>query len=228
MTAPLALVIFDVDGTLIDSQAHILAAMEGAFAAAGRAAPPRDEVLGIVGLSLPVAIARLAPDLSEAELALWVSRYKDAFGALRQTAGSVEASPLYPGIREMLDRLSGTEDLLLGLATGKSRRGLAHVLETHGLTRHFVTRQAADDHPSKPHPSMLRAALSETGVAAERALFVGDTTHDIEMGCAAGVATLGVSWGYHPAERLRAAGAAGVVSRAVEIEEAAQRLLEAA
>lgn len=228
MTGALALVIFDVDGTLVDSQAHILASMEGAFAAAGRAAPPREEILGIVGLSLPVAIARLAPDLGEAEVAVWVDRYKQAFGALARSDGSAEANPLYPGVRETLDRLSGVDRLLLGLATGKSRRGLDHVLGTHGLEGRFVTRQVADDHPSKPHPSMLRAALAETGVGAERALFVGDTTHDIEMGRAAGVASIGVSWGYHPADRLRDAGAILIADSFAEIESAALTLLEAA
>ena len=226
MTDALALVIFDVDGTLVDSQAHILASMEGAFAAANRPAPPREQILGIVGLSLPVAISRLAPDLGETELALWVARYKEAFGALARSAGSAEANPLYPGVRDVLDRLAEVDGLLLGLATGKSRRGLDHVLAIHGLERHFVTRQVADDHPSKPHPSMLQAALAEIGVEAARALFVGDTTHDIEMGRAAGVPSIGVSWGYHPVDRLSRAGAVSVVEDFAEVERAALALLE--
>ena len=93
----------------------------------------------------------------------------------------------------------------MGVATGKSRRGLDHVLEAHGLRRFFVTEQVADHHPSKPHPSMVQAALAETGVAPEDAVMIGDTSFDIDMGRAAGVRTVGVGWGYHGAGRLERA-----------------------
>jgi phosphoglycolate phosphatase len=197
------LVVFDVDGTLVDSQAHILAAMAAAFAALGRPAPERAETLAVVGLSLPVALARLAPDLDAPGLERIVAAYKAAFGGLRGTA----ASPLYPGAREALDRLAGRPGVVLGVATGKSRRGLDHILDLHGLRGHFATLQCADDHPSKPHPAMLRAAIAATGIAPRAAAMVGDTDFDIAMGRAAGMATLGVTWGYHPADRLAAAGA---------------------
>jgi phosphoglycolate phosphatase len=197
------LIVFDVDGTLIDSQAHILAAMEHAFGASGYPLPPRAAVLGIVGLSLPEAVARLVPDLPAAVRAGIVEAYKASFGQLRAET----LSPLYPGAAGALAALAARPRVILGVATGKSRRGLTHVLAAHGLDRLFATTQVADDHPSKPHPSMLLAALADTGTAAGRAVMIGDTTYDIAMGRAAGMATIGVGWGYHPAGDLVAAGA---------------------
>lgn len=194
----LKLVIFDVDGTLIDSQAHICQAMSMAFGELGLPVPDRREVLGIVGLSLPHAIARLAPELPEVERMQLVEIYKRSFGALR----AEDLSPLYPGARAALEGLAAMPDVLLGVATGKSRRGLAHVLLAHEIAQHFVTLQVADDHPSKPHPSMILACLRETGVEPGRAIMLGDTSFDMDMARAAGVHGLGVAWGYHPPETL--------------------------
>lgn len=201
----LKLVIFDVDGTLVDSQADIVLAMTAAFGAVGLEPPERDRILSIVGLSLERAIAQLAPEAAPADLARMVSAYKDAY--VRRQA-SEAASPLYPGVRDLLARLEQRKDWLLGLATGKSRRGLSAVLAAHGLERRFVTEQVSDFHPSKPHPAMLQAALDDTGVAAGDAVMVGDTSYDMDMARAAGVYAIGVSWGYHPPERL---GSADVV-----------------
>ena len=122
-------------------------------------------------------------------------------------AKGADTAALYPGVRQALTTLAGQDDVLLGIATGKARRGLDHTCKAHDLDGYFVTRQTADFHPSKPHPSMLLAALAETGVEAAQAVMIGDTTYDIEMGRAAGFATLGVSWGYHTPDALRAAGA---------------------
>jgi phosphoglycolate phosphatase len=198
------LAIFDVDGTLVDSQGHIHAAMGETFAAAGLPEPDRAAVRSIIGLSLPVAIARLAgrpaPDL--------VEPYKAAYVGLAATAGSAEAAPLFPGALEALAALEA-RGIVLGIATGKSRRGLGVVLETHGLGGLFETVQVADDHPSKPHPSMIEAALAETG--AEAAVMIGDTVFDMDMAVAAGVPALGVAWGYHAEAALREAGAARVL-----------------
>lgn len=194
------LVVFDVDGTLVDSQAHILAAMTQAYAILDMPPPVRAEVLGIVGLSLPVAIARLSPHLGAADLARLVAGYKDAFTALR----AASLSPLYPGAGAVLDALSQVSGLALGIATGKSRRGLVHILEAYGWGDRFATVQVADDHPSKPHPSMLQACMRETGVCAERAVMIGDTRFDMDMAQAAGLHAIGVSWGYHPADQLGA------------------------
>lgn len=209
MSAPLSLVLFDVDGTLVDSQNHIVAAMEAAFARHDLPAPSRAQVLSIVGLSLPKAMAALDAQGSAARQAALVQAYKDTYMAQRQNDG---VSPLYPGARETLDALHARDEVLLGVATGMSRRGLDHVIAAHGLAPLLLTRQTADDHPSKPHPAMVLAAMNDLGVAPARTVFVGDTIYDIEAGLAAKVFTIGVTWGYHSADDLRAAGAHRVVS----------------
>lgn len=198
----LRLVIFDVDGTLVDSQADILRAMTEAFGALDLLPPPRDAVLSIVGLSLPQAIAQLAPDLDTQVRTRIVEAYKDAYASHRKMGAT---SPLYPGVAETLDVLNVRGNWLLGVATGKSRRGLTALLDAHGLQKTFVTEQVSDFHPSKPHPAMLKAALDETGLDAEHAVMVGDTSFDMEMAQAAGIFAIGVSWGYHPRARLTAA-----------------------
>lgn len=204
MTAGLRLILFDVDGTLVDSQASIMSAMTAAFAGAGLPGPARSAVLGIVGLSLDHAMARLAPEHPQETRDRLVAAYKDAFHAQR-LAGS-EPPVLYPGAQETLDRLAARDDILLGVATGKSQRGLEAMLDGLGLQRTFVTRQVADHHPSKPHPSMILTALAETGVGAAQAVMIGDTSFDMDMAQAAGVAGIGVSWGYHAPAALSAAG----------------------
>jgi phosphoglycolate phosphatase len=204
------LAIFDVDGTLIDSQAFILAAMRAAFAEEGGEPPSDAQTLSIIGLSLPHAVRRLAPHLSDAAVAATAERYKAHFVRLRAETGGEAAAPLYPGARAALERLDAA-GALLGVATGKARRGLDHALDAHDLRRFFVTTQTADDAPSKPHPGMILNALAATGVDARAAVMIGDTTYDVEMARAAGVRAIGVAWGYHPPEALLAAGAAVVI-----------------
>lgn len=207
----LKLVLFDVDGTLIDSQAQIMLAMAHAFDAEGLPIPDRAEVREIIGLSLPNAIARLAPQSGTQLIDRLVERYKDAYVAQRVAGGGEAASPLFPGALEALKLLATMDDVLLGVATGKSRRGLMHLFDAYDLSSFFVTVQVADDHPSKPHPSMVHAALSETGVAAESAVLLGDTSFDMEMGRAGGITSLGVGWGYHSPSDLMSAGAREVL-----------------
>lgn len=196
------LVVFDVDGTLIDSQALIVGAMEMAFEGVGMSPLDRTQVLSIVGLSLPVAVGRLAPEAPLSRQEAIVEGYRNAFMTRRIDA----EAPLYDGARDCLDALAARDDLLLGVATGKSRRGLDAMLDHHGLRGHFVTLQTADHHPSKPHPDMLRAACAEAGVAPGDALMIGDTEFDMEMADAAGCAAIAVGWGYHAPEALLAMG----------------------
>lgn len=196
MSAPLRLVLFDVDGTLVDSQGSIVAAMTASFDALSLPVPEREAILSIVGLSLPNAMARLVPECTGADQRRLVESYKQAYHAQRLEQGA-DSSPLYPGARDTIEALHAVPEILLGVATGKSQRGLDALIEAHGLERYFVTRQVADHHPSKPHPSMIEAARGETGVSASNTVMVGDTRFDMDMARAAGVPSVGVTWGYH-------------------------------
>jgi phosphoglycolate phosphatase len=209
------LVVFDCDGTLVDSQHMIVAAMDRAFGEHSLAGLPRETVLSIVGLSLEQAIAKLLPSEDAATQALVKESYRQAFFHLRQDPDLHE--PLFPGTLEALDQLSARDDVLLGVATGKSQRGLRNILELHGLGDLFVTLQTADNHPSKPHPSMLLKAMKETGSAPEDTVIVGDTSYDMAMGVGAGVLPIGVSWGYHATDELTEHGAQAVLDNFNEL-----------
>ncbi|MCB1362272.1 MAG: HAD-IA family hydrolase [Rhodobacteraceae bacterium] len=216
------LVIFDVDGTLVDSQRDILASMAAAFSGQGLAVPSDEAIREIVGLSLPVAMDRLAPaGVDAAALDALVAGYKSAYAALRVRNGAA-GSPLFPGARAALDRLAADPTVRLAIATGKSRRGLDGLIAAHGLADLFVSTQVADNHPSKPHPAMVLACLAETGIAAADAVMVGDTEFDIDMGRAAGIRTIGVRWGYHPANRLSRAD--GLIDRFAALDSALARI----
>ncbi|HEY8579530.1 MAG TPA: HAD-IA family hydrolase [Beijerinckiaceae bacterium] len=200
------LVIFDVDGTLVDSQNYICEAQRRAFLAHGLEPPDRATMLSIVGLSLVTAFETLAPHAPAEALA---EAYKAAWTDMR---GKPEwDDPLFPGAREAVEALAARDDVLLGIATGKSRRGVVHLFEKTGWEPHFHTIQTADLHPSKPAPDMVLAALAETGVHADDAVMIGDSTYDMLMAKAAGVRAVGVSWGYHAADALTAAGAERVL-----------------
>lgn len=199
------LAVFDCDGTLIDSQHSICAAMEDAFARTGLRPPSRAAIRRIVGLSLVEAVAALIPDDDDALHRAVAAEYKLAFQRLR-AAGGIE-EPLFDGIVPVLDALLA-DGWLLGVATGKSDRGLA--LAHHALSDRFITLQTADRHPSKPHPAMLTAAIGEAGATQATTVMIGDTSFDLVMARAAGVRALGVAWGYHPVHELRAADAHAV------------------
>ena len=198
------LAIFDCDGTLVDSQANICLAMEDCFQRGGLAAPDRMAIRRIVGLSLLEAMQALAPDAHPDLHVQMGADYKSAFQRLRG-AGMVE-EPLFDGIIETIVALREA-GWLLGVATGKSDRGLAFCLAHHKIDHHFATLQTADRHPSKPHPSMIRQAMADTGAARETTLMIGDTAFDIGMARAASVTAGGVASGYHPPEELAAEGA---------------------
>lgn len=209
------LAVFDCDGTLVDGQADICDTMVQAFERAKLPAPDRNDVRRIVGLSLPVAIRKLAPDLTENDASNVVEFYKSGYFAKRQEG--ILQEPLYDGIAELLASLhrSGWH---LAVATGKSDRGLQSVLAAHGLTDLFVSLQTADRHPSKPHPAMLEAALFEAGATPNQAVMIGDTTFDIDMARAANVRAVGVAWGYHEPSELSLAGADVIANEVAELE----------
>lgn len=202
------LVIWDIDGTLIDSRAMIMDSMTAGLAAAGLPALPARAVSGIVGLSLPVAIETLLPDADAQARDVVIEGYRAHYGTARMQG----ESPLFPGAQACLDGLAARDDVLMAVATGKSRRGLDALLEAHDLAGHFIATHCADGHPSKPAPGMILSCLSDTGVDAADAVMIGDTSFDILMAGNAGIAAFGVGWGHHPADELTAAGALAVAT----------------
>ncbi len=213
------LALFDCDGTLVDSQHNIVTCMNDAFTRAGQPLPTRDAVKRIVGLSLVPAVVSLLPH-AEPELQRQIAEdYKTAFQRLRGV-GLVE-EPLFEGILGALDALQA-DGWVLGVATGKSDRGLEMCLKHHGLFDRFATLQTADRHPSKPHPSMVAEAMAQTGAQPETTIMIGDTSFDMEMGVAAGARSLGVNWGYHLAQELRDTGAYHVVDHPNQLAGAMQ------
>ena len=208
------LAVFDCDGTLVDGQADVCWSMRRAFGRAGLAAPDDNEVRRMVGLSLNVTIRHLAPELDEERQRDVVEFYKSSYRARREEGLLDE--PLYDGIADLLRALH-TDGWGLAVATGKSDRGLEACLAAHGLADLFVSLQPADRHPSKPHPAMLQAALFEGAAQPSEAVMIGDTTFDIDMARAAGVAAIGVAWGYHAPEELSEAGAGHVARDGAEL-----------
>ena len=214
MTTALRLALFDCDGTLVDSQWAIVDSMAAAFGANRVTAPPPRAVREVIGLNLDTAIALLAPEADRSLQGRLAADYKDAFLALRSSGALQE--PLFPGVADALRSLHQA-GILLGVATGKSRRGTEATLAHHALRGLFATVQTADDAPGKPAPDMVLQALAETGVDAQNTVVVGDTTHDMTMARAAGTAGIGVSWGYHGPARLAQAGADVIVDDAADV-----------
>ncbi len=197
------LIIFDVDGTLIDSAHLILTAQERTAHAHGLVHPGPAAGRAIVGLSLQTALAELFGP--EADTAAMSETYKTIFQSLRGTPGFDE--PMFDGTEQVLAALSAWQGTSLGVATGKTRRGLDRIVARHGWHDLFDTVQTADDAPSKPDPTMIRQAMAETGSSAARTVMIGDSVHDMRMARAAGVVAIGVAWGFQSADDLVAAGA---------------------
>jgi phosphoglycolate phosphatase len=216
------LAIFDCDGTLVDSGATIHRALHTAFIAHGLDCPPERVTRKVIGLSLDQAMAALIPDANHAALS---ATYKEAFFAMRG-AGEVE-EPLYDGIVDLLDTLN-RDGWLLGVATGKSDRGLRHCLAAHDIAHRFVTLQTADRNPSKPHPGMALAAMAEAGALPEETVFIGDTGWDMGCARAAGCGAIGVGWGYHDHEEMISMGAHDVADVPAEVAALANKWVAAA
>lgn len=208
------LVVFDCDGTLVDSQFRIVEAMKMAFAGRGHPLADPEAVRGAVGLSLVDFVARILPGHGREEHAATAELYRQAFFTMRQQG--LHEEPLYPGAVAALDaiRAAGCQ---LGVATGKSRRGLAAVLERYELNGHFTTLQTADTNAGKPHPEMLVKAMDEAGATPADTIMIGDTSFDMEMARNAGVTAIGVGWGYHAVEELTEAGASMIAASFAEL-----------
>ena len=216
------LIVFDLDGTLVDSAHQIIAAMRAGFAAAGRPAPDEATIRSIIGISLPQAVERLSPGIDTDERDRIVDAYRAAF------LSDPAAPPLYPGAAEALKALAERPDLRLAVATGKGRRGLLKVLDQHDLRPLFHSLHGGDEHPSKPDPAMLCAAMEAAGVGPEQTVMVGDSVFDIQLAEAAGVRSIAVVWGYYPAVILRDAGASAELDTFARLPRLLDRVWETA
>ena len=216
------LVIFDCDGTLVDSQHNIVAGITNAWRQNGLADPAPDLIRRQVGLSLEVAIARM---LGRDDDPVLVAELAAAYRAIVQELRSRDdlAEPMFDGMRELIDSLVAPE-IFLGVATGKNYRGLEHTLHALGLRERFHTLQTGDRCRSKPDPDMVLKAMAETANQPESTVMIGDTTFDMEMARSAGATPIGVAWGYHPAEELHAAGAAFVLGHPSDLIDCLQSL----
>ena len=215
---PFRLILFDFDGTLVDSQHVISKTMASAFRYEGLAAPSAFAVKRVVGLRLEEAISILADEEVDKPLIKRLStNYRNAF--LSQDSGNDYSEPLFEGVIETLAELDRA-DVCLGIATGKGRRALASSLERHGLQHHFVILKTADDGPGKPDPSILFDAIAEMGVSKDETILVGDTVFDIHMAVNAGIRAIGAGWGYHESAALSKAGADLVLDRITELPRA--------
>jgi len=209
------LVLFDCDGTLVDSLDVIHQCMSRAFIDFKFAEPEAALTRSIIGLSLDNAIARMLGRDIDDEVRAMTARYKEHFFAYRQGGGAVE--PLYAGIKSLLDDLKSRPDIILGVVTGKSRRGLDAILDHHQLSSHFLATRTADDCPSKPHPAMVLECCGETGMGPVDTVVIGDAVFDMELARNAGARAIGVSWGYAPVDQLELAGAGHIATNATEL-----------
>ncbi len=215
------LVIFDMDGTLIDSVAFLVETMTAAFEAVGEPAPTEAAVRSISGITLRPALAMLAPGATpervEEIAQSYRTRYVGQGGKLRE--------PLFGGALETLERLRHRDDTILAVATGKGYRGAVALLTTHGILDWFHSVETPDHNRGKPDPEMIETAMRKAGVSPATTVMIGDTSHDMKMAKAAGVAAIGVAWGYHAVVELQAAGADIVVDSFAGLETAIDKLL---
>ena len=204
------LVIFDWDGTLMDSTRVIARSLQDACGDVGCPVPTERDALFVIGLNLDDTFNHVAPALDTAGRARLSERYRHHFLANEREA------LLYDGVREMLADLRG-RGRRLAVATGKARRGLDRALDATGLRPWFEATRCADEGFAKPHPGMLLMLLDLTGVDPRRALMVGDTTHDLELASNAGVDAIAVSYGAHHEELLATRPARARVASVAEL-----------
>lgn len=201
------LVLFDCDGTLVDSARLIHEVMARTFVAFGHKRPELSATKSIIGLTLDLAVSRMLhrPHIDDEALAM-TAHYKSIYAEVRDEEGM--GTPLFDGIRPLIDTLIERKDeLVIGAVTGKSRRGLTQILDMYEFAPHFSVSRTADDCPSKPHPAMVTECCDVTGIAANDTIVIGDAIYDMQMAKAAGATAIGVSWGYAPLEELLANGA---------------------
>jgi phosphoglycolate phosphatase len=206
-----SLIVFDWDGTLIDSAATIVECIQSAALDMGLEAPDRERASHVIGLGLQDSLRHAVPGLPAERYFEFADHYRRHFRARQQFMS------LFPGIRDLLAGMSHSHGL--AIATGKSRKGLDRSLEAEGLRRYFSASRCADETNPKPHPAMLLEIMDELGIDPGRTLMIGDTSHDLDMAKAAGVDALAVTYGAHPEQGLRACGPRGCVASVAELSE---------
>jgi phosphoglycolate phosphatase len=202
--------VFDIDGTLVDSRAIITACMDAAFVGAGFEPPGYEKTRRVIGLSLGAGLKYLAPEADETTRTRILESYRDAFFTMRQDPAL--ASPLYEGAADLLESLAA-DGWTLGIATGKSRRGLEAMMEQFGWRDLFAANFCADDGPGKPHPHMVLENIRVLDADPRQTVVIGDSEHDMAMAVAAGAGAIGVSWGFGTPAEMLAAGAVSVVDK---------------
>lgn len=210
------LVLFDCDGTLVDSVGLIHEVMARTFVHFGYDRPDVALTKSIIGLTLDIAIARMQgkPHVGDEALAM-TAHYKAIFAQTRAEPGFEE--PMFDGISATVAKLAARDEILMGAVTGKSRRGLNLIMDTHGFRKHFIVSRTADDCPSKPHPAMVTECCDETGMLPADTIVIGDAIYDMQMAKAAGATAIGVAWGYASVDALWKAGADAIVNHPSEI-----------
>lgn len=189
------LVVFDWDGTLIDSTATIARSIQAAAADLGLPVPAFERAAHVIGLGLKDALAYAVPELKAEQAADFSARYRYHYFAAEDSLA------LFAGARDLLDALKA-RDVPLAIATGKSQAGLARALAATALGAHFVATRCADQTHPKPHPAMVLELAGALDADPRRTLVIGDTTHDMRMAAAAGAGAVGVTYGAHPRAQL--------------------------
>lgn len=217
------LIIFDADGTLINSQAIILEGLNLTFRKFGHQEPSAQAMLATVGLTLDLLFAKLLDRPVDEEIRGMCVYYKKRSIDLLKVPEL--QSQLYEGIDETIGILASQPETLLAIATGKSRRGLVRMIETFGYDGKFVALRTADDCPSKPHPAMILECCEIAGCDISQTVMIGDSNYDMQMAVQAGTKALGVSWGYQSVEALLQSGAHAIVDRPRDIPDAVDQIL---
>ena len=214
------LVIFDLDGTLIDSVALIVETVTNAFAAVNEPVPDERAIRAISGITARDAMAILSPDATPERVEIITDSYRKHY----LSGAGLAREPMFQGALEALDRLQADPETILAVATGKGHTGAVHLLGLHGIVERFNSIETPTHNRGKPDPQMIHTAMSKAGIEAGRTVMIGDTVHDMRMARAAGVGAIGVAWGYHDAVQLHEAGAHIVIERFDELDAAVDRL----
>ena len=194
------LLVFDWDGTLVDSIDRIVSSLQHASQQAANITVSQKQAKDVIGLGLAEAISKLHPEFGDTKNAELVEQIADAYREHYVHSNTVPA-PLFSGVENLLDNLR-TEGYTLAVSTGKSRRGLTHSMNEHNMSRYFSTTRCAGENKSKPHPEMLHEILAELNFSASQTLMIGDSEHDLKMACNAKVQSIGVTHGVHDSETL--------------------------